>query len=309
MYDPELGDRIATRTAFEFLLDGMSGLEYRVHLSPASFGPEVEPNLGTFVIRKQERRWVDGDPQNAELTVLATYYVVGLVVYMANSISDVITSRLVSPFEEPLAVASLTAKRTTTSSLSKLMQRASSLSMYSPSEGHHYIPANVRQQDRPSRTPGNSREGSLAPEGSQISTTSKSLKSKGGDVGTLYDAYRLFNSFSNEYMDENPLLGEPGSFVFSTSREAVQGQRDAEAKRAEQQAELKKAQEHARKEATTVKAQSAPPPKEEITLLKPVSGPTPSRKSSRAPDGEASGGRKPKRRKSKAPGTPAAASA
>lgn len=186
------------------------------------------------------------------------------------------------------------------------MQKASSLSMYSPSEGHHYIPANVRQQRQASRTPGNSREGSLAPEGSQISTVSKSIKSKGGDVGTLYDAYRLFNSFSNEYMDENPLLGEPGSFVFSTSREAVQAQREAEAKRADQQAELKKAQEDAKKEAAAVKAQSAPPPKEETPMLKPANGPTPSRKSSRPPDGEAGGGRKPKKRKSKAQGTSAA---
>ena len=103
-------------------------------------------------------------------------------------------------------------------------------------------------------------------------------------------------------MDENPLLGEPGAFFLSNSAEHVQARRDAEAKRAQLQADLKEAQEAAKKAASTLRLQSEAP-KIVTAALKP---PTPSRKGSRGPDPDVPA-RKAKRRKSKAPGTPAAA--
>lgn len=141
----------------------------------------------------------------------------------------------------------------------------------------------------------------MAPDGgSQLSATSKSTKSKGGDYSTLIDAYQQFNNYGNEYIDENPLMGEPGSFVFSSSREHVQARREAEAKRAQQQADLKKAQEDARTAAAASRAQSEAP-KVETPAVKQSKPLTPSRKGSRAPDGES---RSKKRRKSTKPVTP-----
>lgn len=186
------------------------------------------------------------------------------------------------------------------------MQKASSLALYSPGQGYHYLPQNYSQKDKAVHTPMQSREGSAAPEqSSHLPITSKKLSAKGGDFATLLDAYQQFNKYGNEYMDENPLLGEPGSFVFSNSREHVQARKEAEAKRAQQQAEMKKAQEDARTAAATMKAQLEAS-KTEIPAVKVSNAPTPTRKGSRAPDGEAASGRKIKRRKSKAPGTPAA---
>jgi mediator of RNA polymerase II transcription subunit 6 len=96
-------------------------------------------------------------------------------------------------------------------------------------------------------------------------------------------------------MDENPLVGEPGSFVFTSSKQHLQSQQDLAAKKAAQQALPK----------VHVNTKAAPTPE-------PTRPPTPQNK----PDGpkrtktmEKTGEvRKPKRRKSrvpKSPGSPA----
>lgn len=191
------------------------------------------------------------------------------------------------------------------------MQKASSLALYSPGLGHHYMPPNLKQKDKVERTPVQSREGSLAPEqGSQLFVSANKARAQGSDVATLIDAYQQFNKYGNEYMDENPLQGEPGSLVFSSSREHVHARREAEAKRVQQQTEMKKAQDEAKKAAAALSRAQSEAPKVETPSAKPEKVSTPSRRGSRAPpDGDVDKARKPKKRKTlnaKTPGAPGA---
>lgn len=83
---------IQTREAFEGRLKTMSGLEFIVGEEPAETGPGM--GTGVWVIRKQTRRkrYQDED----EITVHASFFVVGENIYMAPTLADVLSSRIVS---------------------------------------------------------------------------------------------------------------------------------------------------------------------------------------------------------------------
>jgi hypothetical protein len=82
---------IQTREAFETRLKTMSGLEFIVGEEPAETGPGM--GTGVWVIRKQTRRkrYQDDD----EITVHASFFVVGENIYMAPTLADILASRIV----------------------------------------------------------------------------------------------------------------------------------------------------------------------------------------------------------------------
>lgn len=82
---------IQTREAFETRLRTMSGLEFIVGEEPAETGPGM--GTGVWVIRKQTRRkrYQDDD----EITVHASFFVVGENIYMAPTLADILASRIV----------------------------------------------------------------------------------------------------------------------------------------------------------------------------------------------------------------------
>lgn len=83
---------LETRAAFEGRLKSMSGLEYIVAQEPAEMAPGT--GTGVWVIRKQTRRKKPG--MEDEITVHATYFIIGDNIYMAPSLADVMSSRIVS---------------------------------------------------------------------------------------------------------------------------------------------------------------------------------------------------------------------
>lgn len=93
MYNPSMMHLLATRNDFEAHLKTLQGLEYMVAMGPTDFGGEAPIGHGTWVIRKQNRRKRPGGDD--EVTILATYFVVGEHIYMAPSVSNVIQARLV----------------------------------------------------------------------------------------------------------------------------------------------------------------------------------------------------------------------
>lgn len=82
---------VQTREAFEGRLKTMSGLEFIVAQEPSEMAPDT--GTGVWVINKQHRRKRHG--MEDEVTVLATYYVVGEHIYMAPSMADILNSRIV----------------------------------------------------------------------------------------------------------------------------------------------------------------------------------------------------------------------
>lgn len=92
LYNPAMAHVVATREAFEARLRSMSGLEYVVSEAPAETGPGQ--GTGVWVIRKQTRKKRGGNLDD-EVTVHASYYVIGQNIYPAPSLMDMMSSKLV----------------------------------------------------------------------------------------------------------------------------------------------------------------------------------------------------------------------
>lgn len=55
--------------------------------------------------------------------------------------------------------------------------------------------------------------------GLSIANTSTSTNTSFQDTRSLGEAFNLFTQYGDEFMDENPLVGEPGSFIMSRAGE------------------------------------------------------------------------------------------
>ncbi|EQL34587.1 hypothetical protein BDFG_03548 [Blastomyces dermatitidis ATCC 26199] len=244
-YNENFRPFIETREAFEGRLKTMQGLEFMVVHDPlqeaaaaAAVGGKQQRKQqelsNIWVIRKQMRKKRTGVGSGAaggddEIQVLATYFVVGDSVFMAPSVLRVVGSRMLS------AVTSLT----------RALSVASPLPTFSPSYGHTYMPP-VPKSLEASR-PGVQQSGQQSVGDAPMPDASS--QSKGGSVlsatGTtqqptastsplassstttqdsrsLVEAFNLLSRCGDEYMDDAPLLGEPGSFIIGkTSTEPL----------------------------------------------------------------------------------------
>ena len=96
LYNPNMYYIIQTREAFEGRLRTMQGLEFMVIHDPSE--NDTKPNhSGVWVIREQNRRKRQGAQD--EVTGISSYYVVGDNVYMAPSVGNILSSRLVCAAE------------------------------------------------------------------------------------------------------------------------------------------------------------------------------------------------------------------
>lgn len=115
-------------------------------------------------------------------------------------------------------------------SLTSMLKTASTLPTFTPSYGHTYMPPTskpaessqtaIQSQQSKETTPmpeGDSRiRGSMV--GPQATTTATSnVGSTVQDTRTLAESFNLLSRYGDEFMDENPLVGEPGSFILSRS--------------------------------------------------------------------------------------------
>lgn len=178
----------------------MSGLEFMVAQEPA----ETAPNTGTgvWVIRKQTRR--KRLPEEDEITVHSSYFVVGENIYMAPTVGDVVGSRLLSIL----------------SSMNKFLSTASALPDFSPSLGYTYIPpsSSTRLKAIESQLGQASKEGTPVPEVlNSRKAPSASNISNYLDTRLLEESLNIAMKYGDEYMDENPITGQPGDFHLSTT--------------------------------------------------------------------------------------------
>lgn len=141
--------------------------------------------------------------------------------------------------------------------------------------------------------PGASVQAETANDPVMAGTTTTSTQSSVASTQALYESFAQFMRYGNEYMDENPLVGEPGKFVFSSSKQHLQTQQEQAARKAEQAAALKLQTDL--KRAVTPQEPSRPATPQLVSAKPP--------KAERK-QGAAGGPPKPKRRKSRAPTTP-----
>ena len=203
MFNQDMVRFVATREAFEAHLKTMSGLEFMVSQEPAETGPGM--GTGVWVIRKQTRRKRPG--QEDEITVHSTYFVMGESIYMAPSLFDVISSRMLNVF----------------TNLDKFVSAANSLPNFTPLLGHTYFPP-VSSQKKLADSQGaaqSSRAGTPLPD-SQASQKAATAASSSSylDDRLLEESFNLSMRYGDAYMDENPITGQPGAFnLTSTGRE------------------------------------------------------------------------------------------
>lgn len=152
---------------------------------------------------------------------------------------------------------------------------------------------------------------------SQAPSTTAKPTSKGatpairGIEAALHRSLDTAQRYADEYMDENPLVGEPGSFVFKQTSEHI---------RRQQEQEKAKAQAAAAQAALRLSQSGSAPGSSAPTSAMPTPAPTqplkletniPIRKGGKAASASplsAGPGKTLKRRKSKVPGTPTGAS-
>ncbi|OTB07715.1 hypothetical protein M426DRAFT_19652 [Hypoxylon sp. CI-4A] len=199
LFNPSMAHIIHTREVFESRLKQMSGLEFIVAEEPAETAPGT--GTGVWVINKQKR--YKREPED-EIEVLGTYYVIGENIYMAPSLIDVLSFRMV----------------TITESLNKCFAAAEKAQTWSPARGHGYKAApapsaKARALESRGTTPMPETQGSKA-------TTTSDSKSSNQEILDARLAERSFlvhMQHGGDFMDENPITGKPGEFhLTSTGR-------------------------------------------------------------------------------------------
>ncbi|KAF4449798.1 hypothetical protein F53441_6993 [Fusarium austroafricanum] len=192
---------LATREAFEGHLNTMSGLEFRVAEEPAETGPGA--GTGVWVIRKQTRR--KSAYEDDEITVHASYFVVGENIYMAPTLSSIFAARI-------MTISSL---------VTNAVSAAESVRKWGPSVGNFYqlpsskTPAKPKIQNSAAATPmpvsDDSSKAPTAPAATTHKDDEKSLER------LAEESFMIHMKYGGEYIDENPITGRPGEFHLTTT--------------------------------------------------------------------------------------------
>lgn len=210
-----------TRKAFEGRLKTMAGLEYMVAQEPAEMAPGT--GTGVWVIRKQKRTKVPG--RDDDIEVLATYFVVGLNVYMAPSVGDILSGRLVRTTYSLLALNSLLIlmQLSITASLKKFVEITSSIAKFTPASGHTYFQPKAISKTAAATAQASNVATPLPTNQASANASAKNPSSPTDATDTSAEARLLSDSlllsvrYGDVYMDENPITGQPGDFHFSST--------------------------------------------------------------------------------------------
>ncbi|KAF2002524.1 hypothetical protein P154DRAFT_561994 [Amniculicola lignicola CBS 123094] len=225
-YSPEQPYFYASRANFEKGLRERypDGIQFMV------VGEPQEPNQ-PWVVQKQLVR------EREVVQVLGTYYTMGTAFFMAPSLLDVLHSRLVSsPSCSLLASPSLSISN----NVAQFSNLAQNLTHFSPATGHTYLPPSYTLKASATGGDRSSRAGSLAPSVTDLDASTAPTSLLTGTEATAAQSsitnfsnplfiasLNLTGKFGHEYMDENPLQGEPGSFVYSSTKEQVEARNKA----------------------------------------------------------------------------------
>ncbi|ESZ97800.1 hypothetical protein SBOR_1809 [Sclerotinia borealis F-4128] len=190
---------LGTRGAFEGRLKTMSGLEFIIAQEPAAMGPGT--GTGVWVIRKQTRR--KRAPEDDEIIIHSSYFVVGENIYMAPTVADVLGSRMLSIF----------------TSLTNAISKVSELPNFSPSLGHTYMPPVPPRTKAVTSTFSQTEENTPMPDSLATEAKNPSVSTSTNVLAhhLLEETLNITLKYGDEYMDENPITGTPGDFHFSTT--------------------------------------------------------------------------------------------
>lgn len=215
---PNQNDILGTRQKFESHLRHQRGTQYVVDHDPLEAkvfidGPNGREPSNVWVIRKQHRENESDDG----VTPLGYYYIVNDVIYQAPPIASVLNYRMLN----------------TVSALTKVFAAPSDLSFFSVSHGHTYhkpvqksttqaLAATSQQSKEETPLPGT--QSSTADKSSKVASQTQTQDGFDNSARTLREALRMTLQYGKEYMDDVPLVGEPGSFRLNKTRDGVNSQ-------------------------------------------------------------------------------------
>ncbi|KAF2471275.1 MED6-domain-containing protein, partial [Lindgomyces ingoldianus] len=202
---------LSSRKAFEDELKNMQGTAFLVAAEPQAPG---QP----WVIQRQHREKVnENGTSRMHVKVTATYYTVGDKILMSPNMLDILQARMLS----------------ITTNIQEFFDLGRAMSHFAPATGHTYLPASY-ETTKAAVTGSASRAGSPGAEsvadGSQMAVAQPAETSM-----TEYNddffmrSLNMVNRYGHEFMDENPLQGEPGAFVFTSTKEQVDARNKAQA--------------------------------------------------------------------------------
>ncbi|KIV91647.1 hypothetical protein PV10_06163 [Exophiala mesophila] len=207
---PNQNDILGTRQKFEANLRHQRGLQYVVDHDPLEEkvfvdGPNGREASNVWVIRKQHRE----NESESGVTVLGYYYIVNDVIYQAPSVASVLNYRMLN----------------TVGTLNKMFSGPSELSTFTPSHGHSYSKPSQKSTAQaltgalPSSTEDGPTAEAEASSTDKPSSSSQIEESDDSSQQTLWNALRMTLQYGKEYMDQVPLVGEPGNFRFNKARD------------------------------------------------------------------------------------------
>ncbi|KAJ4983368.1 mediator of rna polymerase ii transcription subunit 6 [Stagonosporopsis vannaccii] len=188
----------------------------------------------------QRQRKVLNRDGNPETVNEGNFYTQGTRLLMAPSLLDVVQARLL----------------TVSTRMQQVAELSKNMSHWSPATGHTYL---APSYDLPKAETSASRIGSptLAPTDPDVSASQSQTKDTTAALDSatstteFNDAFflrslHMTHRYGDEYMDENPLLGEPGAFIFTNSKSHI----DARNKAQEQASQASQASQSALKTET-----------------------------------------------------------
>lgn len=135
--------------------------------------------------------------------------------------------------------------------MTKLVELVKDQPLFAPALGHTYFPP-ISATNTQTPALDASREPSAAP--SQSNATNPTATPDPRESYALLESFQMTMHYGDEYMDENPLRGEPGNFTFTATKERIRAkQAEAEAAKVKQ-AQLAKKLAESRAAGATVTA-------------------------------------------------------
>jgi mediator of RNA polymerase II transcription subunit 6 len=189
--------------------------------------------------------------------------------------------------------------------LSTYYRTASTLPIYSIAKGYSYINPNLQPKSKSKSGISSNRTSRAASPTGSVTSLSSSKPRDGeakNDDFEIGRSFQLTLNYADEYMDENPLIGEPGNFKLSSTsrniREKELKEKERERLAAEREKKVEVVKEESQKPSTVSSPAPAPAPVKTTAIeRKGTLG------KGKSPTSAGSEGGK-KRRKSKAPITP-----
>jgi mediator of RNA polymerase II transcription subunit 6 len=207
----------SNRKAFEERLrtDYRDGIQFVVTREPQAEG---EP----WVIERQLKTIDPATGKTGKIEVTATYYTQGTRITMAKSVLDVLQARMLS----------------VSTQLQELIELSKDMSHFAPATGHTYVPPSFDLAKATAASRSGSRAGSRAGSPGPDQTQQPGTQPTANPLESFNDGFFLRSldrteAYYEEYIDENPLQGEPGSFVLTESWRKTLTRREEEKKRAE----------------------------------------------------------------------------